>query len=363
MAKRRSPGEGSIYQRKDGLWVGQYRMETIEGIKTKYIYGKKKSEIRAKLTKAIADKDLGLVFDSQGLSVGEFLEKFIEAEKDAVGERQWKSHERNTRLHLKPALGSVKLDKLNALQLQSLYRAKIESGLSPESVRKIHVCISKALKQAVRFQLVPRNVAEAVKPPRVPRREVHTLTAEQMKHLLEVARELQPGLYAAYVLVCTTGMRQGEILALQKDSVDLHAGTLRIRYSLYHGKLQVPKTPHSTRTIRLSQMAIRALWEHFTTRPIDSKFVFCNSKGKPVDTLHFIYRCWYPLKAAAQLPKQTRFHDLRSSAATLMIDNGVNLKVVSEMLGHADVAFTARVYQGITSSMLEQAAQCMDSIF
>jgi integrase len=359
MTKRRAKGDGSVYQRKDRRYIGEY---TDANGKRRYVSGKSKADVRSKLRKLLAEREEGIAYYSGNLTVGAYLDKFIEAEKDNVGHRQWKRQEQNVRLHIKPVLGNVKLPKLNVLQLQSLYRAKLDSGLSHESVRKIHVCLSKALSRAVRFQLVPRNVAKAVTPPRVPRREVHTLTAEQLKRLLEVAKEKQPNLYAAYVLACTTGMRQAEIFALQKDSVDLHAGTIRIKQTIFHGKLQLPKTPHSSRSIRLSQLAIRSLWEHFATRPVDSDFVFCNTKGNPVDIYQFIYRCWYPLKAAAQLPEQTRFHDLRSSAATMMIANGVNLKVVSEMLGHADVAFTARVYQGILSSMQEQAANCMDDV-
>ncbi len=141
--------------------------------------------------------------------------------------RTWKRHEELTRLHVIPGLGSAKLDKLNALQVQSLYRKKLDSGLYPTTVRKIHATLYKALKQAVRWQLVPRNVCDSVTPPRATKVEIEALTKEQVKRLLDTVRS--DGLYALYVLACTTGMRQGEILALKWDCVDFEAGTVRVK--------------------------------------------------------------------------------------------------------------------------------------
>ena len=131
--KRRPKGSGSIYTLKDGTVVGRYEVDTPEGKKRKYIRGKTKREVASKLAKAIADRDSGLVYDSGNLTVGQYLDKFLDSEKDTVGERHWQRHEELVRLHIKPAIGSVKLDKLSPLQLQSLYRSKLNSGLLPET--------------------------------------------------------------------------------------------------------------------------------------------------------------------------------------------------------------------------------------
>jgi integrase len=118
------------------------------------------------------------------------------------------------RLHLVPALGKTRLDRLNALQLQSLYRSKLDSGLSARTVRMIHTTLHKAIKQAVRWSLIPRNVTEAVDPPREQKSEIEPLDEGQVKRLLEAVRGDR--LEALYVLAVTTGMRSGELLGLRR---------------------------------------------------------------------------------------------------------------------------------------------------
>jgi integrase len=157
--KRRGAGEGSIFRRKDGRWVGQYE---VEG-KRRYVYGQNRESVRTRLTKALADRDAGLVFDSRNLMVGGYVPLWLDSIENAVGPRTWKRHEELTRLHIIPRLGSTGLDQLNALQVQSLYRKKLDAGLLPTTVRRIHATLYKALKQAVRWQLVPRNVCDSVR--------------------------------------------------------------------------------------------------------------------------------------------------------------------------------------------------------
>lgn len=352
--RRRGPGEGSIYRRKDGRFVGQYE---VEG-KRRYIYGRDRDEVRTKLTKALADRDAGIIFDSQNLTVGEYMSVWLDSIKDTVGPRTWKRHEELTRLHITSRLGSVRLDKLNAMQAQSLYRVKLDAGLSPTTVRKIHATLYKSLKQAVRWQLVPRNVCESVTPPREARTEFKALTKEEIKRLLDAARDDR--LYALYVLACTTGMRQGELLALQWDCVDFEAGTVRVKRTVWKGKVYPPKTPRSRRIIQLSQMAIRALWDHRQSQAANSVWCFPNLVGKPMDCHGFISRRWKSLVKTAGLPRITRFHDLRHTCCTLLLMAGVNPRVVSDQMGHSDVAFTLRVYADALSSMHGGGADAMD---
>jgi integrase len=211
MAKRRGRGEGSIYRRKDGLWVAQYTV----GEKKRYIYGKTRKDVATKLSKAIADRDSGLVYDSENLKVADYLDRWLDAIRDTLRERTWRRHEEITRFHLKPTIGSARLDKLNALQVQTLYRSKLGSGLSPRTVRIIHTTLYKALKQAVRWSLVPRNVCDTVNSTRVPKSEIRPLDTQQVRRLLNTAKETQPAFYALYVLAVSTGMRSGELLGLQ----------------------------------------------------------------------------------------------------------------------------------------------------
>src|SRR5215218_7988906 len=287
MTKRRGRGEGSIYRRKDGSWVAQYPV----GDKRRYIYGKTRKDVAARLSKAIAERDSGTVYDSENLKVADYLDRWLDSIRDTLRQRTWVRHEEVTRLHVKPTIGGTKLDKLNALQVQSMYCQKLDSGLSPRTVQIIHATLYKALKQAVRWSLLPRNVCEVVVPPRVPKSEIKPLDARQAKKLLDTAWDTQPYYYPLYMLAVTTGMRSGEILGLQWRDVDLDAGTLQVRRTVFNGAVSTPKTARSNRGIKLPKIAVETLRRH----PRSSEWVFSskNSTSLSVHNLH--NRSWKPL--------------------------------------------------------------------
>jgi integrase len=146
VAKRRGNGEGSVYRRGDGRVVGEY---VDANGKRRYVSGKSKTEVKAKLRKLLADRDKGIAYDSENLTVSGYLDRWLDAIKGTVRDRTWERHEQVVRLHLGPTIGNVRLDRLNALQVQSVYGRKLEAGLSPRSVEIIHATLHKALKQAV----------------------------------------------------------------------------------------------------------------------------------------------------------------------------------------------------------------------
>jgi integrase len=355
MSKRRGRGEGSIYRRKDRLWVGQYTAQTAEGTKTKYIYAQTRKDAATRLAKAIADRDTGLVFDAGSLTVGAYLDRWLDAIRDTVKVRTWQRHEEVVRLHLKPPLGRGRLERLNALQVQALYRAKLDSGLCPRTVQIIHATLHKALKQAVRWSLVPRNAAEAASPPKPAKKEIQPLSAEQAKKLLKVAKETQPNLYALYVLAVSTGMRSGELLGLQWRDIDLGSGVLRVRRTVFNGKVNSPKTSHGSRGIRLTKSATEALKQ----RPQDSEWVFPTSVGTSMSVHNLHNRSWKPLLRSAGLPN-IRFHDLRHTCATLLLTKAVHPKVVQELLGHTSVQITLDTYSHLLPDMGDTAARAME---
>jgi integrase len=355
--KRREKGEGSVNRRKDGRCVGEY--EDANG-KRRYVSGKTKAEVRAKLRTLLADRDEGVAYDSENLAMGGYLDRWLGALEGSVRDRTWQRYEEVVRLHLKPTLGGVKLDKLNALRVQNVYSQKLNAGLSPRSVEIIHITLHKAPKQAVRWSLVPRNVAEAVTPPRPPKREITPLTQQQLRALLETARNDK--LYALWVLACTTGMRNGELLAVQWRDIDLEAGTLQVKRTVFGGKVSPPKTASGRRTIRLSKLAIAAL-RKYSDSVADrhtSEWVFGSRAGTPISVHNLHNRSWKPLLERAGLPAGTRMHDLSHSAATLLLSKGVAVKVVSEMLGHADVSTTLSIYAHVLPDMQSVAADAAD---
>lgn len=362
-AKRRAKGSGSMYVLKDGTVVGRYEAETPNGeTKRKYIRGKSKREVAAKLAKAIAERDAGIVADSEGLTVERYMERWLEAIRSNVRPGTFKPYEAITRLHINPTLGNTKLEKLNALQLETLYRSKLKSGLSPRRVRYIHVTIRKALKDAVRLQLLTRNVADAAIPPRQVKSEIEPLTQDEMRTLLDASRGDR--LHALYMLAVTTGMRQGELIGLMWKDVDLDGGTLRVNRSVYEGVISPPKTNAGRRTIRLSKLAVSALRSHridaATRSERISEWVFPNASGTPIGHQNLHNRSWKPLLRKAGLPHAVRFHDLRHSCISLLLAKGVPVKVVSEMAGHADISVTLSVYGHVLPDMQGTAADGMD---
>ncbi len=338
MPGRRAKGEGGIYKRKDGRWAGQYTVDTAVGTKRKYVYGKTRKEAAAKLAAALVDRDAGLVpCAAEDMTLGQYLHRWLDSTRSTVRIGTWKQYEMIVRLHLEPTLGSTRLEKLNALQIQSLYTRKLEEGVAPRRVRYVHATIHKALNDAVRWQLVTRNVAQAVKPPRYVPPEINPLDAEQVKALLRAARGDK--LEALYVLAVTTGMRIGEILGLKWSDLDLEAGVLRVSRTVSGNVVNPPKTASGRRTIRLTALAVGALRK----REREGEWIFCSSVGTTIDVCNFHKNSWRPLLRRAGLPR-ARVHDLRHTAATLMLSRGVPVKVVSEMLGHSDVSITLSIY-------------------
>ena len=183
MGKRGTRGEGSVYQRKDGRWVGKY-VEANTG-KTRYVYGKDRKDARAKLKQAMADGAEGITGDTSAF--GDYLDRWLSSTRDTVSLRTHQRAESAVTLHIKPTLGRVKLCRLTALHLDELYRDKLKSGLSPRSVQLIHATAHKALKQAVRWRMVWENVAEHATPPKYVLRDLLYLKAEQYQILLRSA--------------------------------------------------------------------------------------------------------------------------------------------------------------------------------
>ncbi|PLS86083.1 MAG: site-specific integrase, partial [Actinobacteria bacterium] len=276
------------------------------------------------------------------------------------------------RVHLKPALGKLKLKKLGPAHLAGFYRNRLDAGLAPASVNKLHVTLHKALAQAVDWRMLPRNVAETVRAPRpVAREEMRTLTADEARRLLDAARGDR--FEALYVLAVTTGMRQGELLALKWQDVDLENSRLSVRRTVTAsgGRLLLgePKTKKSRRAIPLTGAAVRALRGHLSRQVEeigrsgdaygDEGLVFGSEAGTVYNPTNLRRRSFAPLLRRAGLPR-VRFHDLRHTCATLLLKQGVHPKLVQELLGHANIAITLDTYSHVLPGMGDRAATAME---
>lgn len=371
MAKRRTGGkrgngEGSIYRHKDGRFVARVTM--ADG-RRKAFYGRTREDAAGKLNDALRSVRNGVSLPSDLLTVADFASQWLEAVQPNLRARTYALYESVLRVHVIPRIGRIKLARLSAADVQRLY-AEVTG-----SRRNTYAVIHRMLEQAVRWDMVARNVVGLVQPPRIPRRDLVVLDGTQARTFLTVCRGHR--LEALFVLAITTGARSGELLGLSWDQVDLTAGTISIRRSLQEldGKfaLAEPKTRRSRRTIAIPPVAVEALRRHHVRQLEESlrlgpawrnewNLVFTTEIGTPIDRHHVLGRHYRPLLAKAGLPVTLRFHDLRHIAASLALGQGMPVPAVSEMLGHADAAITLRVYAHAVPGVQRQVAQAMQAV-
>jgi integrase len=371
VSKKRGNGEGSITKRKDGRWMARYTVHTAKGPKRRTVYGKTRKEAADKLARVLSDRVEGIVYDDENMTVGEYLDVWLKS--SVRGSVRQSTYDRDASLvnnHLRPALGGIKLKKLSAAHVQGFYRDRLDYGLSPSTVHKMHAILHKALTQASKWHMVPRNVTETVRPPRPAPKEMRPLTSEEARRLLQAARG--NGLEALYVLAVTTGMRQGELLALSWQDVDMKNGTVSVRRTLTRSggryTLGEPKTKKSRRSIRLTPRAVEALESHLDRqlremgilrdRYEDRGLLFTTSTGGLINPSNLRQRSFARLLTEAGLP-HIRFHDLRHTCATLLLTQGTHPKYVQDLLGHATIAITLDTYSHVMPGMGDQTARAM----
>jgi integrase len=372
--KTRINGEGSIYQRQsDGRWVGQYFDHTAVPPKYRYVYAKTQAEALRRLNEAMASLGSGLDFDAGRITLGEFLDRWIEdSVKDSVKPSTYENYAMLTHRHLIPALRRNKLKTLTPDHVRKFRSTKLNSGLSTRTVQLLLTLLRKALQQAVNDGLVPRNVAQDIKVHQARKGEVRHLTPDQARRLLSSAGGDR--LEALYVLAIHTGLRQGELLALKWDDIDYESETLSVKRTLSAAKdgprFTAPKTKNSRRTVPLTPDATGALQRHKAMQVEekclvgdsweDSDLVFRSTTGTPIQRNNLVARSFKPLLDKAGLPPTFRFHDLRHTAASLLFSRGLHPKIVQEVLGHSTIAITLDVYSHMVPGMVAQAAKAME---
>lgn len=373
---RRGNGEGSVYKQRNGLWAASV---TLEGGQRKYLYGKTRKEVQEKLAATVQQQKQGMLVATPQQTVGQFLTDWLENTfKQSVRPRTYERYEEVIRLHLVPVLGKHQLQKLSAQHVQAFYARKLKEGLSPSTVVYYHSVLHNALATAVKWGLVARNVCDLVTPPRKARFEIQPFTAEQVQRFLAASRGHK--WEALFTLALATGMRQGELLGLKWQDINFATGTLQVRRVLTRipregpgvrvFREEEPKTEKSRRSITIASMALEALRQH-RVRQLETKlragplwqdhdYVFCTLTGTYLRPNHVVDEFKKLLKKAG-LPG-IRFHDLRHSAATLLLSLGVHAKVVQEMLGHTQISMTMDIYSHVLPSMQQDAVSRLNEL-
>ena len=374
MRARRGNGEGSIGKvrrpRKDGsfveLWRG--RMVLPDGRRVT-VYGKTRIETSDKLVEIRGNAAKGILPASEHPTVAAYLERWLQdVARPTVRSGTLVLYQGLVRRHIVPRIGQHRLERLTPAHVQGMLSELETKGASPRLREQAYNVLHRALDQALRWNLVLRNATAGVDRPRVPKKTMHVLSPEQAESLLVAARDDR--LFALYVLALTTGMRQGEVLGLQWEDVDLRERSLSVRHTLLSDggvlRLGEPKTASSRRRIELPEVAAEALRAHreqlLGEGLRSAPWVFPDTAGGPIRKENLVRRSFEPLLKRAGLSK-IRFHDLRHTAATLMLLRNVPAKVVQERLGHASIALTLDTYSHVLPSMQRQAAAEMDALF
>ena len=357
---KRSKGEGTVYQRADGLWIAQI---TLPNGKRQSKYGKTQKEVRDWLLTRRKELSEGILADDGKLTLGVFLDKWFEdIAKPKLRPSTLTVHECMIRLHIKPEIGHVRLSQLTPIHLQNLYTQKLKEGLSKRSVKYIHTILNQALGQALRWGLVSRNVAGAVDAPIPEYKKIHPLPPRQVKELLAVLRGDR--LYGYYVVLLGCGLRRGEGLALTWDCVDLDNGVIYVKKTLQAQKgkglvLGEPKTESSIRVIGMPDFVKDALLNQ--PRFPNSPFVFYTSNGTPFGPRNIVRHFKKALKKAG-LPETTKLHDCRHFFVSYLLSQNVPPKDVQVIVGHADFKTTLSIYGHVMPGYHQDAAKKMDGL-
>lgn len=397
--QNRGHGEGSIYQRPDNTWAGVSRYQDTDTGKTKkhFVYGKTRPEVVTKKAAWESEYKAGLLPSKKKTTVSGWLDTWMETyKKNSIRQNTYENYKIIVDTHLKPALGDIVLKDLLPQQVQKMINDKLAGGrtrddnigskggpLSHRMVEYIFSILRQALQQALKNGLVIRNVCDAVDRPKKEKHEFTPWTAEQTSLFIKSLKGSR--LFSLYVTEWATGLRRSEILGLQWPDIDLKRGTLSVKRSLVRVKggyiFGEPKTKKSRRTIPLPQQATQTLrsWRAKQAqekvkwnadqidipeeeRPVYNplNMVFIDEVGQPLKP-DFISISFKRDLQAAKLPN-IRFHDLRHGHATMLLELGEDLKVISERLGHSSITMTGDTYSHVREKMQKEASNKLNLV-
>jgi integrase len=370
MAKKiRGRNEGSIYQRPDGSWRAQI---SVHG-KRLSCSSKTKNEALKWLQRTQFQLGVSLDASSSNTTLEEFLLDWLESCKLNLRSTTVYQYELTVRNHIIPNIGKVKLRDLNPLQVERLYALLVITKVGTRTVRLVHGVLHSALEKAVRLRLVPSNPASGATLPRLNQREMQILDLEQVSRFLAAAAGSR--YEAVYYLAITTGMRQAELFGLKWSDLKWNSGTLYVHRQIKRSpgdewKFAEPKTRTGRRTLKIGEETLHKLRVHRDRVTIlkgqagpfwqDNDLMFPNTMGNPLDASN-LRKDFMKILAEAGLP-QMRFHDLRHTAASLMLNHGIPVIVVSRRLGHAKASTTLDIYGHLLTEMQDEAAKLMDEL-
>ena len=378
---RAAQGAGTIRQRKDGRWEARYTVGRDPGTGKQVqrsVYGATQQEVRKKLAQLTAALDAGTYKEPCKMTMGQWLDIWAADYLGGVKPKTVESYCCQIKVHIKPALGSVKLEALNAHTIQKFYNSLGDGrdgkpGLSPKSIKIVHGVLHKALQQAVALGYLRFNPSDACTLPRVEQKEINPLDNTAITKFLNAIHGHR--FEAIYLTMLFTGIRRGEACGLKWDHVNLENGTILINQQLQNipgqvGAFRLMSTKSSKgRTIQIAAAVVKVLKKHRAQQaearllagPLwrDEGYVFTNDTGGHISP-NTLYHNYKRIVASIGLP-DARLHDLRHSYAVAAIKSGDDIKTVQGNLGHHTASFTLDVYGHVTEEMKQASAERMEN--
>lgn len=367
MARKRSSGEGSIYQLPSGRWRG---LVTVNSKRLSFV-GNTKGEVASWIKKTANQVDNGLTYQSTKVTLGNYMAGWLVNIQSSIRPATFRNYTILVNHHIVPALRNVLMKDLTADRLQAVYNEWIVKGIGLHTIRKNHAILHHALRQAEQTGLIHRNTADLVRPPQIPHKEMQFWSESEANRFLLAARGDR--LYALFHLAIVTGARQMELLGLKWQDLDWTRGTIHIERQLTRmGKgFAKLKTKSANRSIEIGSAMLAELREHAKRQDLerriagddwqDMDLIFTNLKGGPVNHKTLVDHHFKPLAREAKLPV-IRFHDLRHTAAAIMLSHGVPMFVASRRLGHARASITSDIYGHLIPGAETGIGQMMDDL-
>lgn len=355
---------------KRGTWYFVVEAGKDEKGKRKQVFKrgfKTETEAKREMRKVALQIDENTYVKPTNRTLAEFFPEWLQSKSIKLRKHTLEVYTGHVNKHITPRLGRFELLKITTAQIERFYidLAK-EADLSPRTILDIHKIVKSAFEAAVKRKYVSNNPVKDAETPKVDKKEMTVWGVQEANMFLKVAREHR--LYPAFLLALTTGMRQSEILGLRWKDIDFENETLSVRQTLSHDGKELTvqtKTKSSTRTISLDQRVLEGLQKHkrivmkemLAVRPVykNNDLVVCTGFGTPVQPRNLL-RTFYNLIKKANVPK-IRFHDLRHTVASLMLQGDINPKIVKEILGHSDVRITLDIYCHVLPSVHKETAK------
>ncbi len=364
--RKRGHGEGSIRKRSDGTWEARISVGyNPDGtLKRRSLYGKTQSEVREKMRAALNDVSDGEYIEPSKMTVSIWLDTWLtDYKKLTIKPTTYVNYYSRINHHIKPAIGKHKLQDVRNDMLQRMFNSFSKKELAPETVKGIYNIVKAAFAQAHDNGLIPKNVAKKITLPKIEKKRVRVFTVDEQKRFIDAAKATYQG--EVFILDLGTGLRIGEILALSWADIDFNEGTLSVNRTLnitkdyddiesqWQKTFGTPKTESSIRKVPLLPnlqtmlKAIRSEQESLKVRLEggyeDNNLVFATRLGRPLDPRN-MQRTFASILKKAEIEKGIHIHCLRHSFATRGLENGIELKVMQELLGHSSINMTADLY-------------------